>query len=116
MPRKPRIEYAGATYHVMSRGDRQEAIYRDDADRELFLDTMEQACGRNGWRIHCYVLLGNHYHILLETPEANLVVGMQWLQSTYTKRFNRKQPLAIHGCRNISSAVIRPIYRAISRL
>ena len=90
MPRQPRIEYAGACYHVMSRGDRQEAIFRDRADRILFLETLEQACSRTGWRIHCYVLLDNHYHFLLETPEPNLVVGMQWFQSTYTKRFNVK--------------------------
>lgn len=78
MPGKPRIEYAGAFYHVMSRGDRREAIFRDHGDRLLFLETLEQGCTRTGWRIHCYVLLNNHFHILLETPEANLVVGMQW--------------------------------------
>ena len=88
MPRRPRIEYAGAIYHVMSRGDRREAIFRSDSDHELFLHTLGQACGRTGWRVHCYVLMHNHFHILLETPEPNLVVGMQWLQSTYTKRFN----------------------------
>lgn len=94
MPRKPRIEYSGAYYHVMSRGDRQEAIFRDRADRVLFLETLEQACSRTGWKVHCYVLLDNHYHFLLETPEPNLVVGMQWFQSTYTKRFNVKH----HEC------------------
>jgi len=88
MPRKPRIEYANAIYHVMSRGNRGGAIFEDDADRELFLETLGQACSKTGWVVHCYVLLGNHYHILLETPEANLVSGMQWLQSTYTQRFN----------------------------
>jgi len=90
MPRQPRIEYAGAIYHVMSRGDRREAIYREDSDYELFIDTLGQACSRTGWKVHCYVLMRNHYHIMLETPEPNLVVGMQWLQSTYTKRFNVK--------------------------
>ena len=88
MPRKPRIEYAGAVYHVMCRGDRQEAVFRDDRDCVVFLETLGEACERCGWRIHAYVLMGNHYHLLLETPEANLVAGMQWLQGTYTKRFN----------------------------
>ena len=90
MPRKPRIEYKGAVYHVMSRGNRGEAIFRDDSDHETFLETLGQACGRAGWLIHAYVLMGNHYHLLLETPQANLVVGMRWLQSTYTQRFNEK--------------------------
>ncbi|MFZ4778245.1 MAG: transposase [Terrimicrobiaceae bacterium] len=62
MPRKPRVEYAGAVYHVMDRGDRLETIFRDDADRELFLKTLGQACERSGWRVHSYVLMGNHYH------------------------------------------------------
>ena len=88
MPRKPRIQYAGAIYHVMSRGNRGGAIFEDDTDREMFLETLGQACGKTGWIVHGYVLMGNHYHLLLETPEANLVSGMQWLQSTYTQRFN----------------------------
>jgi putative transposase len=88
MPRKPRVEYAGAVYHVMSRGNRQQAIFRTDQDREMFLDTLGEVCGRTGWNVHAYVLMGNHYHLLLETPESNLVAGMQWLQGTYTKRFN----------------------------
>ena len=88
MPRKPRVEYAGAVYHVMSRGNHQQKVFRTDADNALFLETLAEACGRTGWKVHAYALMGNHYHLLLETPEANLVAGMQWLQSTYTKRFN----------------------------
>ena len=88
MPRKPRVEYAGAIYHVMSRGNRQQAIFLTDQDREVYLDTLGEACERTGWKVHAFVLMGNHYHLLLETSEANLVVGMQWLQSTYTARFN----------------------------
>lgn len=96
MPRKPRVEYAGAVYHVMDRGDRLETIFRNDGDRELFLKTLGQACERAGWRVHSYVLMGNHYHILLETPEPNLSSGMQWLQSTYTIRHNVKHRLRGH--------------------
>lgn len=88
MPRKPRIEFEGAVYHVMSRGNHQQKVFRTDRDNEMFLATLGEACGRTGWRVHAYVLMGNHYHLLVETVEANLVAGMQWLQSTYTKRFN----------------------------
>lgn len=88
MPRKPRVEYAGAIYHVISRGDRQNLIYRDEKDKKSFLHTLEESCQRCGWRIHAYVLMNNHYHLLLETPEPNLVIGMKWLQGTYTQRFN----------------------------
>lgn len=56
----------------------------------MFLDTLGEACSRTGWQVHAYVLMGNHYHMLLEIAEANLVVGMQWLQGTYTKRFNAR--------------------------
>ena len=88
MARKPRLEYAGAIYHMMSRGNHNEKVFRTDADRACFFSTLGTVCGRTGWKIHAYVLMGNHYHLLLETPEPNLVTGMQWLQGTYTKRFN----------------------------
>lgn len=90
MARKPRVEFAGATYHVMCRGNRQEAIFRDEKDHERFLDTLGEVSQRNGWLIHAFVLMGNHYHLLLETPEPNLVDGMRWFQSTYTQRFNAR--------------------------
>ncbi len=88
MGRAPRIEYEGAVYHVMCRGNRQEPVFWDNRDNEMFLDALEEACGHCGWRVHAFVLMGNHYHLLLETPHANLVDGMRWLQGTYTKRFN----------------------------
>lgn len=96
MARKPRVEYEGAIYHVMSRGNRQEAIFRDAKDCQKFLETLSEACGRCGWRIHAFVLMGNHYHLLLETPEANLVAGMKWLQGTYTQRFNSRHKVWGH--------------------
>jgi REP element-mobilizing transposase RayT len=88
MARKLRLEYAGAVYHVMNRGNRQQAIFRTDEDRKCFLGALGEVCERTGWKVHAYVLMGNHYHLLLETPEPNLTAGMQWLQGTYTKRFN----------------------------
>ncbi len=96
MARKVRIEYPGAVYHLMSRGDHQEAIFRDDEDRQLFLSCLEEACNKTGWQIHAYVLMGNHYHLLLETPEANLIAGMKWLQGTYTQRFNSRHQVFGH--------------------
>ena len=88
MARKPRVEFEGATYHVMCRGNRQNPIFKDPRDHEIFLETLEEVSNRNGWKIHAFVLMGNHYHLLLETPEANLVDGMRWLQGVYTQRFN----------------------------
>ena len=88
MPRQVRIEFPGATYHVMCRGDRREAIFEDDKDRDCFLNTLGQAVTRAGWVVHAYVLMDNHYHLLIETPEANLVRGMTWFQTTYTVRYN----------------------------
>lgn len=93
MPRSIRIEFRGAFYHVMARGNRREAIYADDDDRRFFLKTLGEACAMTGWRVHAWVLLSNHYHLLIETPEANLVAGMQWLQNTYTRRFNVRHRL-----------------------
>ena len=96
MARKVRVEFAGATYHVMCRGNRQETIFRDDTDCKMFLDTLSEVVDRNGWRVHAFVLMENHYHLLLETPEPNLVNGMQWLQSTYTQRFNARHKVWGH--------------------
>lgn len=96
MARKPRVEFAGATYHVMCRGNRQEPVFKDDRDHERFLDTLDEVAERNGWLVHAFVLMGNHYHLLLETPEPNLVDGMRWFQSTYTQRFNARHKLWGH--------------------
>ena len=86
MPRKGRIEFAGALYHLLDRGDRREDIVRDDADRARFVATLGEVCARTGWRVHAFVLMSNHYHLLVETPEANLVAGMRWFQTTLTVR------------------------------
>ncbi len=90
MPRKLRIQYPGAMYHVMSRGDRREKIFLDDIDRQDFIKTLAEACQKTGWQVHAYCLMPNHYHVALETPEPNLVAGMAWLQSTYTIRLNHR--------------------------
>jgi len=89
MARKVRIEYAGALYHVLNRGNFRSWIFESDGARKSFLKCLDQCCEAKGWRLHAWVLMGNHYHLCLETPEPNLVDGMKWLQSTYSNRFNR---------------------------
>jgi len=96
MPRKLRVEYPGAMYHVMSRGDRCENIFLDDVDRQDFVKTLAEACQKAGGQVHAYCLMRNHYHVVLETPNANLVAGMAWLQSTYTIRLNHRHRLFGH--------------------
>jgi REP-associated tyrosine transposase len=68
MPRKPRIQYPGAIYHVMSRGDRREDIFLDDVDRYDFLKTLAEACQKTSWQVHAYCLMKNHFHLVVETP------------------------------------------------
>jgi len=96
MPRKLRVEYEGAIYHIINRGDRREPIFLNDEDRESFLETLGQACTKTDWQVHAYCLMGNHFHLVVETPRSNLVAGMQWLLGTYTARFNRRHKLFGH--------------------
>jgi len=96
MPRKIRVEYPGAIYHVMSRGDRREDIFRDDVDRQEFLKTLAEACQKTGFQVHAYCLMRNHFHLVVETPSANLVAGMRWLLSSYTLRLNHRHKLSGH--------------------
>ena len=96
MARKLRVEYPGAVYHVMSRGGRRGAIFRDEEDRERFLATLAEACGKTGWQVHALCLLNNHCHLAVETPRGNLVAGMKWLLGTHTGRFNRRHKLFGH--------------------
>jgi REP element-mobilizing transposase RayT len=77
----------------MARGNRRERIFRQDTDRRFFYRALSEVCGRTGWKVHAWVLMSNHYHLMLETPEANLVAGMKWLQNTYTRRYNSRYPL-----------------------
>ena len=96
MARKIRVQYEGAVYHVMSRGDHREVILRGDRDRELFVDALGQCCRRTGWQVHALCLMPNHFHLVVETPQANLVEGMKWLLGVYTSRFNRRHKLSGH--------------------
>ena len=96
MARKIRIQYPGAIYHVMNRGDRREEIFRDDLDRRCFLQTLQEACGKTGFQVHAFCLMHNHFHAVIETPNANLVEGMKWFLGCYTKRFNARHKLFGH--------------------
>jgi REP element-mobilizing transposase RayT len=89
MARPLRLEFAGALYHVTARGDGREDIYRADGDRRLFLDVLGEVWERFNWTVHAYCLMTNHYHLLVETPDANLAKGMRQLNGVYTQRFNR---------------------------
>jgi putative transposase len=90
MARPLRLEFAGACYHVTARGDRQEPIFEDDEDRLIFLDLLAKEVLQQGWQLYAFCLMGNHYHLLLETPEPNLVQGMRRLNGVYTQAFNRR--------------------------
>lgn len=90
MSRPLRIEFPGAIYHVTSRGNARRKIYLDDADREGFLVTLAWVVERFGWICHAYCLMGNHFHLMIETPAANLSRGMRQLNGVYTQNFNRR--------------------------
>lgn len=92
MVRALRIEYAGAMYHITSRGNKQESIFLTSEDRRLFIEFLGRVCIRCRWVCYAYCLMDNHYHLLIETPEGNLSKGMHLLNSIYTQKFNR-----LHG-------------------
>jgi REP-associated tyrosine transposase len=96
VPRQLRVEYPGAIYHVMSRANAKGDLFHNDVDRQDFLKTMAEACQKTGFEVHAYCLMRNHFHLVLETPNANLVAGMGWFLSTYTIRFNHRHKLFGH--------------------
>src|SRR5215469_5219135 len=90
MARPLRIQYDGALYHVTSRGNERKAVFRDDTDRELFLNILAGVTERFHWLCHAFCLMDNHYHLVIETPDANLSKGMRQLNGVYTQAFNRR--------------------------
>lgn len=96
MPRPKRIHYEGAVYHVTSRGNERRKIVMDDADRWMFIRLLGEMIEENKVICHAWVLMDNHYHLLLETPEANLSLAMKHLNSLYTQRFNKKHHRSGH--------------------
>jgi len=93
MARKLRVEYPGAIYHVMNRGDRREVIFEDDQDRRGFLAALGEVCAKTGWQIHAWCLMPNHFHLVVETPQGNLVAGMNHL--LYWQRRQQKKAIDI---------------------
>lgn len=89
MARPLRLEFPEAVYHVTSRGNARQDIFLDDSDRERFLSILSSTVHRYNWLCHAYCLMGNHYHLLLETPDPNLSLGMRQLNGVYTQTFNR---------------------------
>jgi len=106
MARPLRIEFPGAFYHVTSRGNAQENIYRDDTDRAQFYTVLAEVCDRFNWIIHAYCLMDNHYHLLVETPEQNLSKGMRHLNGVYTQRFNQQHGRVGHVFQGRYNAIL----------
>lgn len=96
MSRPLRIELAGGLYHVTSRGNRLDDIYQDDADRLTWLEILAQCCERFNWAIHAWCQMSNHYHLVVETAEANLSAGMRQLNGVYTQSINRRHQRVGH--------------------
>lgn len=90
MTRPPRIEFPGALYHVISRGNEKQEIYFDDRDRRVFLNNLEQCIGVHNLICHAYCLMNNHYHLLLETPDGNLSKAMRDINGDYAQKFNER--------------------------
>ena len=96
MTRPLRIEFAGAVYHITSRGNARENIFIDREDRRLFLSLLEDTGERYNWLCYAYCLMSNHYHLLIETPDGNLSMGMRQLNGVYTQNFNKRHQRTGH--------------------
>src|SRR5260221_14598172 len=91
MARPLRLEFARALYHLTARGDRQKPIFVNDNDRRTFLELLGKEVKQQQWICYAYCLMDNHYHLLIETPQPNLVIGMRRLNGVYTQAFNRRR-------------------------
>src|SRR6185369_14384072 len=96
MPRPKRIQYEGAVYHVTSRGNERRKIVLDDKDRWLFVRMLSETIEEHGILCHGWVLMDNHYHLLVETPSGNLSTAMKHLNGIYTQKFNRRHDRVGH--------------------
>jgi putative transposase len=96
MPRPPRVILPGGIYHVTSRGNRREPIFFADGDRVLFLEILRQVITRHTWQLFAYCLMHNHYHLVVQVPDADLSVGMRTLNGSYAQWFNKVHGLVGH--------------------
>jgi len=106
MTRPLRLDHSAAIWHVTSRGNERRDIFRDERDRERFLEVLGKVIGLTKWRLHAFVLMGNHYHLLIETPEPNLSGGMQQLNGAYAQWFNRRHKRVGHLMQGRFKAVL----------
>jgi REP element-mobilizing transposase RayT len=106
MNRPLRIEYCGAFYHVTTRGDRQDRIYRSDSDRLVWLSVLGETCARFNFVVHAYCQMTNHYHLLLETVDGGLARGMRHLNGNYSQYFNRRHDLVGHVYQGRYKAIV----------
>jgi REP element-mobilizing transposase RayT len=106
MARPLRIEYHGALYHVTARGNARAPIFLCEEDRHQFLSLLSETLGRFGWLCHAYCLMDNHYHLMVETPNPNLSLGMQHLNGVYTQRFNRQHNRTGHLLQGRFKAIV----------
>jgi len=106
MARPLRYEASRAVYHVMGRGDGGKDVFESDTDRLVWLRLLERACTRFGWRVHAWVQMKNHFHVLLETPEPNLVLGMKWLLGVFSQNWNRRRDRRGHVFQGRYKAVV----------
>jgi REP-associated tyrosine transposase len=96
VPRGPRIQYPDAIYHVFARGNNRDDIFETEADRRVFVAGLDETVEEAAWRLFAYCLMTNHYHLIVQTPEANLAEGMHFLQSAYANRFNHTREHSGH--------------------
>ncbi len=106
MSRPIRIEYPGAVYHVTAQGNEKKTVFKDDLDRTSFLNTLHQVNRRYHWICHTYCLMDNHYHLLIETPDGNLALGMRQLNGVYTQLFNKRHGRSGHLFRGRYKAIL----------
>ena len=113
MARPPRIEHAGGVFHLVARGNERALVFRDDRDRERFLEILEAVADRYRWRVLAYCLMGNHFHLLVMTLEPTLARGMRQLNGVYAQWFNRRQLRVGHLFQGRDKAVaVQPIATA----
>jgi putative transposase len=113
---KLRIQYEGALYHAINRGNYRREIVGSAGAAQAFEAALWEACAMNGWRLHAFVLMRNHYHLALATPRANLVEGMHRLQSTFATRFNRLRQARGHLFQGRDQAVLIEDRSALARV
>ena len=106
MSRPLRLEFADALYHVTSRGNERKSIFLNEQDFLLFLEILSKVCKQFNWIIHAYCLMTNHYHLLVETPDANLAKGMRQLNGVFTQSFNRNHHTVGHRLQGRYKAIL----------